>query len=319
MRVARSGSGSPLPVALQRDDAMQLQLRRHARIAIVLHCGFLDWIIQAHRALELLEDYHAKLTRPQDKQLRLAIERVIRIFKSRLFQALLGCPRLRMINSRFLRSFRDENSNTKMSRLWESSREAAQYQVASHPDEVSRDVHETLAFNGVSNTEITRKPRSSVVYSITKTCSIVELFVCGLVICYYNSVVAHHVPTASSLIIIAESPLLFHDRGFILDAAVGGSNCTPATTVNYYYTNAIFRVKPSDFHFNALKFIFRTPSEFTVNLVNGSEKWRKRDVEAARKRAGSGRRVVGSTVKYCLWILHPPSYARLIPFCLDRL
>ncbi|CAK9815853.1 Disks large 1 tumor suppressor protein [Anthophora quadrimaculata] len=45
---------------------------------------------QAHRALELLEDYHAKLTRPQDKQLRLAIERVIRIFKSRLFQALLG-------------------------------------------------------------------------------------------------------------------------------------------------------------------------------------------------------------------------------------
>ncbi|XP_011863269.1 PREDICTED: uncharacterized protein LOC105559522 isoform X2 [Vollenhovia emeryi] len=46
---------------------------------------------EAHRALELLEDYHAKLTRPQDKQLRLAIERVIRIFKSRLFQALLVC------------------------------------------------------------------------------------------------------------------------------------------------------------------------------------------------------------------------------------
>uniref|UniRef100_A0A0C9RJM8 Dlg1_5 protein n=1 Tax=Fopius arisanus TaxID=64838 RepID=A0A0C9RJM8_9HYME len=44
---------------------------------------------EAHRALELLEDYRAKLTRPQDKQLRLAIERVIRIFKSRLFQALL--------------------------------------------------------------------------------------------------------------------------------------------------------------------------------------------------------------------------------------
>ncbi|XP_073992925.1 disks large 1 tumor suppressor protein-like [Rhodnius prolixus] len=44
---------------------------------------------EAHRALELLEDYHSKLTKPQDKQLRLAIERVIRIFKSRLFQALL--------------------------------------------------------------------------------------------------------------------------------------------------------------------------------------------------------------------------------------
>ncbi|CAG9785619.1 unnamed protein product [Diatraea saccharalis] len=45
---------------------------------------------EAHRALELLEDYHCKLVKPQDRQLRLAIERVIRIFKSRLFQALLG-------------------------------------------------------------------------------------------------------------------------------------------------------------------------------------------------------------------------------------
>ncbi|KAK9739928.1 L27.1 [Popillia japonica] len=44
---------------------------------------------KAHRALELLEDYHSKLIKPQDRQLRLAIERVIRIFKSRLFQALL--------------------------------------------------------------------------------------------------------------------------------------------------------------------------------------------------------------------------------------
>ncbi|GAB6031836.1 Disks large 1 [Chamberlinius hualienensis] len=46
-------------------------------------------IKEAHRALELLEDYHSKLTNPQDRQLRNAIERVIRIFKSRLFQALL--------------------------------------------------------------------------------------------------------------------------------------------------------------------------------------------------------------------------------------
>lgn len=51
--------------------------------------GYL-FILEAHRALELLEEYHAKLTSPQDKQLRAAIERVIRIFKSRLFQALLG-------------------------------------------------------------------------------------------------------------------------------------------------------------------------------------------------------------------------------------
>ncbi|KAH0999518.1 hypothetical protein HUJ04_001390 [Dendroctonus ponderosae] len=45
--------------------------------------------IEAHRALELLEDYHSKLIRPQDQTLRQAIERVIKIFKSRLFQALL--------------------------------------------------------------------------------------------------------------------------------------------------------------------------------------------------------------------------------------
>lgn len=43
----------------------------------------------AHRALELLEEYYGRLVRPQDQNLRLAIERVIRIFKSRLFQALL--------------------------------------------------------------------------------------------------------------------------------------------------------------------------------------------------------------------------------------
>ena len=44
----------------------------------------------AHRALELLEDYHGRLNKPHDKPLKSAIERVIRIFKSRLFQALLG-------------------------------------------------------------------------------------------------------------------------------------------------------------------------------------------------------------------------------------
>lgn len=43
----------------------------------------------AHRALELLEDYHSRLSLPQDTQLKVAIEKVIRIFKSRLFQALL--------------------------------------------------------------------------------------------------------------------------------------------------------------------------------------------------------------------------------------
>uniref|UniRef100_A0A915HF84 Uncharacterized protein n=1 Tax=Romanomermis culicivorax TaxID=13658 RepID=A0A915HF84_ROMCU len=44
---------------------------------------------EAHRALELLEEYHGKLNRFEDRQLKEAIERVITIFKSRLFQALL--------------------------------------------------------------------------------------------------------------------------------------------------------------------------------------------------------------------------------------
>uniref|UniRef100_A0A336M5Z6 CSON010754 protein n=1 Tax=Culicoides sonorensis TaxID=179676 RepID=A0A336M5Z6_CULSO len=46
-------------------------------------------IEKAHRALELLEDYHNRLESADDRALRTAIERVIRIFKSRLFQALL--------------------------------------------------------------------------------------------------------------------------------------------------------------------------------------------------------------------------------------
>ncbi|XP_054153935.1 disks large homolog 4-like [Oppia nitens] len=44
---------------------------------------------EAHKALELLEEYQISLNLPEDKQLREAIDRVIRIFKSRLFQALL--------------------------------------------------------------------------------------------------------------------------------------------------------------------------------------------------------------------------------------
>jgi len=47
-------------------------------------------VLDAYRALELLEDYHSRLTKPQDKQLRGAIEKVIQTFKSRLFQALIG-------------------------------------------------------------------------------------------------------------------------------------------------------------------------------------------------------------------------------------
>nr|CAD2128564.1 unnamed protein product [Meloidogyne enterolobii] len=44
---------------------------------------------EAHRALEQLEAFHAALTRPSDSDLRCAIERVIGLFKTNLFQALL--------------------------------------------------------------------------------------------------------------------------------------------------------------------------------------------------------------------------------------
>lgn len=44
----------------------------------------------AGKALELLERYYEKLNKPQDRALRTAIERVIRIFQSHLFLALLG-------------------------------------------------------------------------------------------------------------------------------------------------------------------------------------------------------------------------------------
>ena len=50
------------------------------------------WImfLDAHRALELLEEYYNQLNQAEDQALRAAIERVIRTFKSSLFHALLG-------------------------------------------------------------------------------------------------------------------------------------------------------------------------------------------------------------------------------------
>ncbi|CAF1354687.1 unnamed protein product [Rotaria sordida] len=43
----------------------------------------------AYRALELLEEYYNRLDAPEDQPLKNAIDRVIRVFKSRLFQALM--------------------------------------------------------------------------------------------------------------------------------------------------------------------------------------------------------------------------------------
>ncbi|KAI1891581.1 hypothetical protein AGOR_G00145260 [Albula goreensis] len=43
----------------------------------------------AQRALRLLEEYRTKLSQTEDRQLRHSIERVINIFQSSLFQALI--------------------------------------------------------------------------------------------------------------------------------------------------------------------------------------------------------------------------------------
>ena len=63
----------------------QSKTHRHPQLVTMPVCK-----AEAHRALELLEDYYTRLDAETDeRQLRAAIERVIRIFKSRLFQALL--------------------------------------------------------------------------------------------------------------------------------------------------------------------------------------------------------------------------------------
>ncbi|NXU53143.1 DLG1 protein, partial [Turnix velox] len=49
-------------------------------------CSFLD----TDRALMLLEEYCKKLKKPEEQQLKKAIRKVMGIFKSSLFQALLG-------------------------------------------------------------------------------------------------------------------------------------------------------------------------------------------------------------------------------------
>ena len=50
----------------------------------------MDCYVDAHRALEVLEDYYNNLQQPEDQPLRAAIEHVIRTFKTSLFQALIG-------------------------------------------------------------------------------------------------------------------------------------------------------------------------------------------------------------------------------------
>ena len=59
---------------------------RCSKVRSAILCCYID----AHRALEMLEDYYSNLQQPEDQPLRTAIEHVVRTFKSSLFQALIG-------------------------------------------------------------------------------------------------------------------------------------------------------------------------------------------------------------------------------------
>ncbi len=50
----------------------------------------LNFSTDAERALRLLEHYHSKLNSAQDIALRNALERAIKLFRSKLFYALIG-------------------------------------------------------------------------------------------------------------------------------------------------------------------------------------------------------------------------------------
>jgi disks large protein 1 len=81
---------------------------------------------EAHRALELLEDYYSRLSEDEEKQLRAAIERVIRIFKSRLFQALLD------IQEFYELTLMDESKSTHV-KTSEALQMASRWEVAGPP------------------------------------------------------------------------------------------------------------------------------------------------------------------------------------------
>lgn len=58
-------------------------------IKTLLCLGFF-FFLDTDRALVLLEEYCKKLRKPEEQQLKKAIRKVMGIFKSSLFQALLG-------------------------------------------------------------------------------------------------------------------------------------------------------------------------------------------------------------------------------------
>ncbi|TGZ39049.1 hypothetical protein DBV15_02358 [Temnothorax longispinosus] len=310
--------------------------------------GAVFMMAKAHRALELLEDYHAKLTRPQDKQLRLAIERVIRIFKSRLFQALLDTYMYLKGDGKgkFCSPHREKRGGRRSEiercpgvALWRRGKSKGIALKLFLFMENREDREATYAALALQY-ELLFLARDSINYhcGIILIVSRARLYFrrCsrGNYACYNYNIKTRLQPLESVRTLRSPDDQSYFTRKIRikgLERELGEKDLEREKKEKVFWMkgNAYFHdksfcaklVATTCGIFGKAHFESRyTPSEFIVNLENGSERWRGTlKASEERERAGSGRRVVGSTVKYCLRILHPPSYARLIPFCPDRL
>jgi len=108
---------------------------------------------EAHRALELLEDYYSRLAEDEERQLRAAIERVIRIFKSRLFQALLD------IQEFYELTLMDESKSVHI-KTSEALQMASRWEMAGPPGAGKK-------MEGVDNLELGEKQKEEMLRHLT--------------------------------------------------------------------------------------------------------------------------------------------------------
>uniref|UniRef100_A0A915EI91 Uncharacterized protein n=1 Tax=Ditylenchus dipsaci TaxID=166011 RepID=A0A915EI91_9BILA len=108
---------------------------------------------EAHRALELLEQYHAVLNRPSDSELKFAIEKVIGIFKANLFQALCDIQDFydNTLMSERVSLAQKTNETRRLAERWENNPPfggtAPRHQPFStgHTRDISRESYDRLA------------------------------------------------------------------------------------------------------------------------------------------------------------------------------
>lgn len=91
-------------ISLWNGPLLEWYLHKHCFVTVHLYWNSNDFLLNnilkllsnlsppadTARALGLLEDYCSKLRKPEEQQLKTAIQRVMGIFRSSLFQALLG-------------------------------------------------------------------------------------------------------------------------------------------------------------------------------------------------------------------------------------